>query len=249
MEAKVLDNKPQIKSNRVEWYEGMRDGIPLALGYFAVSFTFGIMAIQAGLTAFQSSIISATNFTSAGQFAGVTLIVAAATLLEVAITQLIINSRYFLMSAALSQKIDPKTPMWQRFVMGIGVTDEVFAFSLVRKGTLNPFYTYGLMAITLVAWVLGTLTGAISGNILPDRAISALSLALYAMLISIIIPPAKGNKILTSIITISMLSSFVFDIIPGLNEISSGLKIILLTVVISGLAALFFPVKEEDSNE
>lgn len=249
MEAKVLDNKPQIKSNRVEWYEGMRDGIPLALGYFAVSFTFGIMAIQAGLTAFQSSIISATNFTSAGQFAGVTLIVAAATLLEVAITQLIINSRYFLMSAALSQKIDPKTPMWQRFVMGIGVTDEVFAFSLARKGTLNPFYTYGLMAITLVAWVLGTLTGAISGNILPDRAISALSLALYAMLISIIIPPAKGNKILTSIITISMLSSFVFDIIPGLNEISSGLKIILLTVVISGLAALFFPVKEEDSNE
>lgn len=248
MEAKFLERDLEVKSNRMEWFEGVKDGIPLALGYIAVAFTFGIAAFQAGLSVFQSSVISATNFTSAGQFAGVTLIVSTATLFEVALTQFIINARYFLMSAALSQKIDPKTPFWQRIIMGFGISDEVFAVSLARKGKLNPFYTYGLMTITISSWVFGTFLGAISGNILPDQVIRALSLALYAMLISIIIPPAKRNKILMSVIMISMLSSYIFDMLPVLSTTSSGLKIIILTVLISGLAALFFPVKE-DTNE
>lgn len=252
MEANVIEQKLQTKTkkktNRSEWHSGMKDGLPIALGYIAVSFTFGIIAVQAGLTSFQSGVISATNFTSAGQFAGLTLIATTATFLEVALTQLIINSRYFLMSASLSQKIDPKTPIWQRCLMAFGISDEVFAVSLARKGTLNPFYTYGLITIALAGWIFGTVLGAVSGNILPERATNALSIALYGMLIAVIIPPAKGNKLLTSIIAISMFTSFLFTQIPFLSGISSGAKIIILTIVIAGIAAILFPVKE-DSNE
>jgi predicted branched-subunit amino acid permease len=237
-----------MKTNYMEWRSGVKDGIPIALGYIAVSFTFGIIAKQYGLNPFEAVFMSLTNFTSAGQFAGLTLIAASAAFLEIALTQLIINSRYFLMSAALSQKIAPNTSLFHRMIMAAGISDEVFGLSVAVKGKLNPFYTYGIMSMAIPGWVLGTLLGIISGNILPERLTSALSIALYGMLLAVIIPPAKGNRILAGLILISMLASLFFAQLPFLNMISSGVKIILLTIIIAGVAAVLFPVKEEKEH-
>lgn len=233
-----------MKTNWGAWKSGLKDGIPVALGYFAVSFTFGIIAKQAGFNPFEAAFMSGTNFTSAGQFAGVTMIAGAATLFEIALAQLIINSRYFLMSFALSQKIDPNTPFFHRLILAFGLTDEVFGVSVARKEKLNYFYTYGVMTLALPAWVLGTVFGIISGTALPERITSALSIALYGMLIAVIVPPTRGNKILANVVVISMLSSLIFAIVPVLSNISAGVKIISLTIIIAGIFAFLFPVKE-----
>ena len=238
-----------MSTNLKEWQKGVKDGIPIALGYMAVSFTFGIIAKQSGLNPFEAVFLSITNFTSAGQFAGLTLIATSAAFLEIALTQLIINSRYFLMSAALSQKIDQRTPLIHRMLMAIGISDEVFGLSMTVQGKLNPYYTYGIISMAMPGWALGTLLGVVSGNVLPPRMVSALSIALYGMLLAVIIPPAKGNKMLTVLIIISMVTSLLFASLPILNTISSGVKIILLTIVIAGIAAILFPVKEEIPHE
>ncbi|MFS0821148.1 AzlC family ABC transporter permease [Bacillus sp. 1P02SD] len=234
-----------MKTNIKEWKSGLKNGIPIAIGYFAVSFTFGILAEQAGLNPFEAVLMSVTNLTSAGQFAGLTLIAGAATIVEIAVTQLIINSRYFLMSFALSQKIDPNTSFFHRSIMAYGITDEVFGVTVAVPGKLNPYYAYGVMSAAVPGWALGTLFGVISGNILPPRLISALSIALFGMLIAVIIPPAKGDKVLTGLIVISMVLSLLFAELPILESISSGVKIIILTILIAGIAAFAFPVKED----
>lgn len=233
-----------MKTNIVEWKNGLKNGIPIAMGYFAVSFTFGILAKQAGLNPFEAVFMSITNLTSAGQFAGLTLIASAALFAEIAVTQLIINSRYFLMSFALSQKIDPDTPIFHRLIMAYGITDEVFGVSVSVPGKLNPYFMYGVMSAAIPGWTLGTLFGVISGNILPERLISALSIALFGMLLAVIIPPAKENKVLSGLIVTSMIISLAFTMLPAFAAISSGVKIIILTVVIAGIAAFIFPVKE-----
>lgn len=234
----------RMNSNYVEWRKGVMNGVPIALGYLAVSFSFGIIADQLGLHVIEAVIMSATNLTSAGQFAGLTLITTSALLVEMAVAQLIINSRYFLMSAALSQKIDPKTPLIHRMVMAFGITDEVFGVSMAVKGKLNPYYTYGIISIVLPGWTLGTFLGAYSGDILPASITSALSIALYGMLLAVIVPPARENKLLLNLIVISMVGSFLFDVTPFLGSITSGLKIIILTFVIAGIAAALFPIGE-----
>lgn len=237
-----------MNTNIKEWKSGLKNGLPIAMGYFAVSFTFGILAKQAGLNPFEALFMSVSNLTSAGQFAGLTLIASAATIVEIAVTQLIINSRYLLMSFALSQKIDPKTSLFHRFLLSYGITDEVFGVSISVPGRLSPYYAYGVMSAAVPGWALGTLFGVLSGNVLPPRLISALSIALFGMLLAVIIPPAKGNKILSGLIVISMILSLVFAEVPVLESISSGVKIIILTILIAGIAAFVFPVKE-DTNE
>ena len=229
-----------MKTNLKAWQRGVIDGIPISLGYLAVSFTFGIIAKQAGLTPFQSVLMSVTNFTSAGQFAGLTLISASAAFLEMAVTQLIINSRYILMSFTLSQKINRKTSLFHRMVMAFGISDEIFGVSMAVNGPLNPYYTYGLMSIALPGWAIGTFFGVVSGDILPSRMISALSIALYGMLLAVIIPPAKGNKILSALIVVSMMTSLLFTRLSFLHMISSGVKIILLTILIAGMPQHYF---------
>ena len=236
-----------MNSNWKAWSYGAKDGIPIAIGYITVSFTFGILAKQAGLNPFEAIIMSATNLTSAGQFAGLTMMASAASFFEIAIAQLIINSRYLLMSFALSQKIDPSTSISKRLIMAYGVTDEVFGVSIAAPGKLNPYYTFGVMSLAVPGWVLGTLLGVSSGNILPPRLVSDLSIALYGMLIAIIIPPAKENKTILGLIIVSMFLSFLFAILPMLQWISAGVKIIVLTILIAGIAAFLFPIKE--SNE
>ncbi|RKQ34557.1 AzlC family ABC transporter permease [Oceanobacillus halophilus] len=237
-----------MMGNLAAWKKGVIDGIPIGLGYLSVSFSFGIIAATAGLHIIEAVMMSATNFTSAGQFAGVTLIASSALLMEMALTQFIINSRYFLMSAALSQKMDPKTSMVHRIIMAFGITDEVFGVSVAVKGKLNPYYTYGVMSVALPGWTLGTFLGAYSGDLLPPSIVSALSIALYGMLLAVILPPAKGNNILSALIIISMVGSWLFSQVPYLQNISSGVKIILLTFIIAGIAAALFPVKGEARN-
>ena len=237
-----LDNKT--------WFQkGVKDGIPIALGYFAVSFTLGITAKNAGLTALQAMLASFTLNASAGEFAGFTLIAAGASYLEVAIMEFVANARYLLMSCALSQKIPSDTPLLHRLIIGYDVTDEIFGISIAVPGKLNPFYTFGAIAIAVPGWSIGTYLGVVMGNILPANIVSALSVGLYGMFIAFIIPPARKSKIIAGIVAVSMAASFAFAKLPLVSNISSGVRTILLTVVISALAAYFFPVKEESSDE
>ena len=148
------------------------------------------------------------------------------------------------MSSALSQKLSQKMPFWHRFVMSFGVTDEIFGLSVNVEGKINPFYSYGIMSVAIPGWTFGTLLGIISGGLLPARVLSALSVALYGMFIAVIIPAARKSKIIAGIVGVSMLLSFAFAKLPVLKEISSGFRIIILTVIIAGIAAILFPVKE-----
>jgi predicted branched-subunit amino acid permease len=232
-----------MSSNMIAWKTGVIDGIPIFLGYVAVSFTFGIMAKSSGLTTFQAVTMSLLNFTSAGQFAALGLITASSSYIEMAVTQLALNLRYSLMSCSLSQKLDSTSGFLHRIFIAHGISDEIFGVSISKDGKLNPFYNYGLMSASLPGWVLGTYLGVVSGSILPDRVISALSIALYGMFIAVVIPPAKGNKQLASVIFVSMVMSFLFS---TFIHITSGFKIVILTIVVAGLAARLFPVYEEN---
>lgn len=233
-------------SNFKLFKNGFKNGIPIFLGYLAVSFTFGIAAKNSGLTTAQAIVISATNLTSAGQFAALDVIATSASLLEMALTQLVINLRYCLMSSSLTQRFDPKMKAYHRYFIAFGVTDENFGVeSAYSEENVPPAYCYGIMAAAIPGWVSGTALGAVSGDILPPSILSALGVALYGMFIAIIVPPTKKNKVLLGIVVVSMLASLIFAVTPLLKEISSGFRVIILTVVIAGLAAYFFPVKEE----
>ena len=230
----------------LQFKAGLKDGVPIGLGYLAVSFTFGIMAKGAGLTILEAVVLSLTNLTSAGQFAGLGIITAGSSLVEMALAQLIINLRYCLMSCSLSQKLDSKIPHFHRFLMAYGVTDEIFGVSVCKNGILSPYFSYGLMAMAVPGWTIGTLLGAVSGSLLPTRLLSALNVALYGMFLAVIIPPAREKKVLRIVIPVSMALSFLFTLIPVLKDISSGFKIIILTFIMAGAAAYLFPVKEEE---
>ena len=203
------------------------------------------MALRSGLTVGQSVLISALNLTSAGQFASLSVISASGSYVELALSQLIINLRYCLMSASLSQKVDRNFPFFHRFLMAFGVTDEIFALSASVNGPLSPFYTYGQMSVAIPGWTLGTLLGAVAGNVLPGRVLSALGVALYAMFCAIIIPPARKSRVLMIVILSSMAASVIFTFVPYLREISSGTRVIILTVALAALAAWLRPVEEE----
>lgn len=235
--------------NQRNYCEGMRDAVPIALGYLAVSFTLGIAAKNVGIGALQATLMSFTNSTSAGEFAALTAIAGGATYLELALMQFVINLRYMLMSCSLSQKIDPEFSVIHRFLMGFGVTDEIFGISIARGGKLNPFYTYGAMSLAIPAWSLGTFLGVVLGNVLPGGVVSALSVALYGMFLAIIIPPARDNKIIAGLVVVSMAASFLFAKLPVVRDISSGMRVIILTVMIAGAAAFLFPIKEEEQTD
>ena len=232
---------------------GVQYGIPIGLGYFAVSFTFGMMSVAGGLHILDAVLISLTNLTSAGQFAGLDIIIAHGSYWELALTELIINLRYCLMSFSLSQKLSRTEPSWHRFFVAHGITDEIFGVSASQKGAVSAFFVYGQMAVAIPGWTLGTLIGAISGSLLPDFLVSALSVAIYGMFLAIIVPPAKKNKSVLAVVIAAMAMSCLFAYTPVLNKVSSGFVIIITTLVVAGLAAFFFPVKDEvepnDSNK
>ena len=237
-----------LMSNKISFKNGMRDGIPIALGYLAVSFSLGIMAKQAGLDPAQGFIASALCLASAGEYVGFTLIGAAATFFEVAIATLVTNARYMLMSCALSQRMEDKMPLRHRMGTAFFITDEIFGISIARPGFLNPYYTYGAGAVAAPAWAIGTMLGVIAGNILPVSLVSAFSVALYGMFLAIIIPPAKTDKIIGVLVVIGFALSFAAAYIPGINSLSSGTQTIILTVLISAAASIFFPKKEQEEE-
>lgn len=232
-----------------EWYkQGLHDGVPIGLGYFAVAFTLGIVAKNAGLTAIQTFLATALTNASAGGYAGFTAIAENSTYIDIALTMLIVNARYLLMSAALSQKLAPNTPLKHRMLVAFDVTDEIFGISVAVNGTLNPYYNYGAMTVSIPCWATGAMMGVLMGNILPQNLVSALSVGLYGMFLAIVIPPARKNKIIAGIVILSMILSFLFTKIPFISGMSSGIRVIVLTVVIALLAAILFPVKEEENE-
>lgn len=238
----------QIKTQKQELLEGMKDGMTIAAGYFAVSFSLGIAAKKAGLSALQGFLASAWNNASAGEYVGFVLIAADASYIELAIMTLITNARYFLMSCALSQKLRPETPIWQRLLLGYDVTDEIFGISIAREGFLNPCYSYGAFIPAIPGWAFGTMFGVIAGNVLPPRLVSALSVALYGMFLAIIIPQSKKDRTVAVLVAVSFVASCLATTLPVISNASDGTRTILLTLVISAAAALFKPVKPEDKQ-
>lgn len=235
--------------NRTAFCEGMRDAIPIGLGYFAVSFSLGIAAKFAGLSPLQGFLASLLNNASAGEYAAFTLIAANATYLEVALVTFIANARYLLMSCALSQRLKSDESLLHRLIVGFDVTDEIFAITISRPGYLNPFYSYGAMLMAMPCWATGTALGIIAGNVLPVRLVSALSVALYGMFLAVIVPPARKNKVIAGLIIISFLASYGASTLPVISDLSSGVRTILLTVIISVGAALLFPVREHAQDD
>lgn len=230
------------------FFEGLRDGFPIGLGYFAVAFSLGIVAKNAGLTPLQGFISSFLCVASAGEYALFTSIQAAASCLEIAIITLVVNARYLLMSCALSQKFDPKTPLIHRFLVGFGVTDEIFGITIARPGTINPIYNYGAIFIAVPLWSIGTSLGIIAGNFLPVRVVSALSVALYGMFLAIIVPPAKKNKVILISVIVSFIASYVCSVAPVIKDISGGTRTIILTVLISSVCAILKPIADEEDS-
>ena len=235
-----------MESRKQAFRRGVLNGVPICLGYVAVSFSFGILALKGGLTPVQAVLMSILNLTSAGQFASLSIIAAAGSYAELALSQLVINLRYCLMSCSLSQKVDRQFPFFHRFFMAYGNTDEVFALSMAEKGPLSPFYTYGLICIAALGWAGGTLLGAVAGSVLPGRVLSALGVALYAMFMAIVVPPSRENKVLRVLILVSMAASALFAYAPLLRDMSGGIRIIVLTVLLAAGAAWLAPVREEE---
>ena len=238
------------ETNRTEFLQGLRDGLPIGLGYFAVSFTLGITARRAGLTAFQAALASFLTNASAGEAAGFTVIAEGGSYLTMAIMILVANARYLLMSTALTQKLRPETSILSRLIIGYDVTDEIFGVSIARPGWLCPFYSYGVFVLPLIGWSSGTYLGVMMGNLLPANLVSALSVGLYGMFIAIIIPPARKERVIAVLVALSMILSYACARLPVVSGLSSGTRIIILTVLIAAGAALLRPVKtpERDPN-
>lgn len=224
---------------------GLRDGLPIGLGYFAVAFSLGITAKNAGLSPFQGFVASFLNHASAGEYALFTLIGENAAFFEVALVIFITNIRYLLMSAALSQKLSPDTPMLHRVLVGFGITDEIFGLGIAEKGRLSVRYILTAFLLADIMWSSGTFSGIVAGNILPAAVVSALSVAIYGMFLAIIIPPARKNRVIFALVAVSFALSLLFSVAPLLSDLSSGTKTMVLTIAISAAAALLFPVKDE----
>ncbi|MCR5654202.1 MAG: AzlC family ABC transporter permease [Lachnospiraceae bacterium] len=228
-----------------EWFKrGFHDGIPIGLGYFAVSFTFGMVAVEGGLSLFTAVMISLTNLTSAGQFAGLGIILGGGSYLEMALTQFVINLRYALMSLAMSQKFEKNMPFFHRFIIAYDMTDEIFGICSTHEERISPYYNYGALCVAAPGWVLGTFFGALLGGILPDMLMSALGVAIYGMFLAIIIPPAKANKPVMAVVVASMLLGALFRFAPVLNKIGSGFVIIIIALTVSVIAAIVKPIEE-----
>lgn len=231
-----------------DFWQGLKAGLPVGLGYFSVSFAFGVAAVQSGLSVLNAVLISLTNLTSAGQLAGLSVIAAAGSLIEMAATQLVINLRYALMSISLSQKLDHSVTMPERMILSFGVTDENFAIAVNKEGTVTASYFFGLMTLPILCWTGGTLFGAAAGEILPVAVLSALGVAIYGMFVAIVLPVAKKSMAVALVSLLAIALSCCFAWMPFLNQVSGGFAIIISAVVAAAVGAFFFPVREEDEQ-
>lgn len=239
----------QRQKRRQDYIRGLRHGIPIALGYLSVSFSFGIAAVSQGLDWWVAVLISMTNLTSAGQVAGLGIIVSGGTMLEMALAQLVINLRYALMSLSLSQKLAENYPTIHRAITAFGMTDEIFAVASGQPEEVRPAYMYGLITLPFLGWSGGTLLGGLAGTLLPDMLCAVLGLAIYGMFIAIIVPPARDSVGVLSVVLLSGGLSCALKYIPVFAGISSGFSIIICAVISSVFGALVFPRKVEQEGE
>ena len=231
-----------------EYRTGVSRGLPVGMGYFSVSFGFGAMAVSQGVKAWDATLISLSNLTSAGQFAGLTVIVAAATLWEMILTQLIINSRYALMSLALSQQMGQRIGILPRLLIAFFNTDEIFALAMARTEPLTVPFMLGLGTLPILGWTLGTLSGALAGSVLPPSIQAALGVMLYGMFIAIVVPPAKEEKEILITVILALIFSSLFTWVPMLQQVSAGISIVICTVAAAAICAALFPIKEEEAE-
>lgn len=222
-----------------DFIQGLRDGVPIMAGYFAVSFSFGILAMQGGLSVIQAALTSLTNMTSSGQFAGLQIIAAGGTLIELILTQVIINMRYSLMSLALSPKLDKKIKLWQRLLIAFANTDEIFAVAMSRERSLTFPYMAGLQILPIFGWTAGTAIGAIAGNLLPAALTAALGIALYGMFIAVVVPVARRSRP----VLLSALIAIAISCVLYILKVSAGISIIVSTVAASALMAFLRPIE------
>lgn len=225
---------------------GVQRGLPVGMGYFSVSFGFGAMAVSQGVKVLHSVLISATNLTSAGQFAGLTLIVAAAGLWEMILTMLVINSRYSLMSLALSQRMGQRIGILPRLLIAFFNTDEIFALAMARMEPLTVPFMLGLGTLPFIGWTGGTLCGALAGSVLPQSIQAALGVMLYGMFIAIVVPPAKKERQILVAVILALICSCLFTWVPGLKNVSAGISIVICTVAAAAVCAALFPIKDEE---
>ena len=236
-------------SNKKAYIKGLETGIPIGLGYFAVAFALGIQAKAAKISVIKSALMSFGLHASAGEYIFITLFGAGTTVLVMVLMELVANARYLLMSCSLSQKIPEDTPVWKRLIMGYFITDEIFGAAIAVEGKLNPYYIFGMATVASPGWVVGTALGVALGNVLPESVISALSVGLFGMFIAIIIPEGKKNKVVAAVIVVSFVASYLLSVIPVVQGIDSGIKIIVLTVVIAGIFSIIKPVKEAQDEQ
>ena len=232
-----------------EFLAGMKAGMPVCVGYFSVSFGFGAMAVAQGLTVWQAVLISASNLTSAGQFAGLTVIAAGAAMMEMILTQLVINSRYALMSLALGQRLGPGVGTGRRLAMAFFNTDEIFALGMAQGKRLTPVFFVGAGTVAALGWVAGTATGAVAGSLLPEDIRMVLGVLLYGMFIAIVVPQAREEKPILAAVALALVFSCLFAWVPWLQQVSDGLAIVICTVAAASLCAVLFPVEEEEAAE
>ncbi len=228
------------------WQSGLRDGLPIAIAYFAVSFAFGIAATKNHLPMFDAFLMSFTNMTSAGQFSALTLIPGGIGYFEMAIAQIVLNLRYLIMSCSLSQKYDSDLPLIHRSICAFPITDELFGIVCCQPGKVSPFYTYGLMTLCIPSWSLGTICGCYSGSLLSPALISTLGIVIYAMFFAIIVPPSKSDKVIRNVCIASLTLAYGLSIFPITCAWSSGVRILFVTFVIAGIAAIVHPVTDND---
>ena len=231
--------------NIKEYLAGMKAGMPVCVGYFSVSFGFGAMAVAQGLRVWHAVLISATNLTSAGQFAGLTVIAAGAAILEMILTQLVINSRYALMSLALGQRLGPQVGTGKRLIAAFFNTDEIFALGMARREKLSVSFFTGAGTVAALGWTGGTAMGALAGSVLPVSVRAALGVMLYGMFIAIVVPQARQEKPMLLSMLLALVLSCLFAWVPALGAVSAGLSIVICTVAAAAICALVCPVEQE----
>lgn len=244
----MFKNEEELFMKKKEFLEGIRDGLPICMGYFSVSMAFGLTAVLSGVPIWAAVMISITNLTSAGQFAGMNLIAAQGALVEIGLTTFIINLRYFLMSISLSQKVEQKMTMKEHLAVSFGITDEIFAVSMQRDHEVTSAYMAGLIITPVLGWTSGTFVGAAATSFMPEVLSNALGIALYGMFIAVIVPPAREHKNVLFAVVLAVAASVACTYLPGIKNLSGGWTIILITIVVGAIAAWMFPVEESEGE-
>ncbi|MBQ7300593.1 MAG: AzlC family ABC transporter permease [Clostridia bacterium] len=244
MQATALGETP-----RQQFLRGLRDGVPIGLGYLSVSFAFGITAVSRGVPGWIALLISMTNLTSAGQLAGLDLMVIGCAMSEMILTQCVINLRYALMSVSLSQKVDETVRLRDRFLIAFGNTDEVFAVASGQPGKVGRYYLFGLIVAPYIGWSSGTLLGTVASGLLPASVMAALGIAIYGMFVAIVIPPARKSRAVALVLGGAVALACAFRYLPVLNRVSGGFVIIICAVIAASLGAIFAPIPEDSEED